>query len=68
MRDEIPGIGVYIFEKITDKENALMQHTILSVPFAFRKFCGNKNPVQWGYDCIYGTVESYGLELLEKKY
>ena len=68
MRDEIPGIGVYIFEKITDKENALMQHTILSVPFAFRKFCGNKNPVQWVYDCIYGNVESYGLELLEKEY
>ncbi len=45
-----------------------MQHTILSVPFAFRTFSGNKNPVQWIYDCIYGNVESYGLELLGKDY
>lgn len=65
---EIPGAGIYLFEMIQDKENALMQHTILFTPFAFRKLSGAKSSVQWVYDCINHKVESYGIELLEKEY
>ncbi len=68
MQKEIPDIGIYLFEKITDKETSLMQHTILFVPMAFQKLSGGINPVQWVYDCMFGTPRSCGLELLDKTY
>ncbi len=68
MQKEIPDIGIYLFEKITDKETSLMQHTILFVPMAFQKLSGGINPVQWVYDCMFGTTRSCGLELLDKTY
>lgn len=68
LKRTVPEAGVYLFEMIQDTETALMQHTILFTPFAFRKLNGHKSSVQWVYDCINKKVESYGLELLEKEY
>lgn len=68
MQEEIPNVGIYLFEKISDEKTALMQHTILFVPMAFQKFSGGVNPVQWVHDCMFGTVRNCGLELLEKTY
>lgn len=67
LQTNIEGVGIYIWEYAMDKDTKNTQHTILSSQ-VFEKLNGEKSVADWITDAINGNVNTYGLELLDKKY
>ena len=55
------------WEYAMDKDTKNTQHTILSSQ-VFEKLNGEKSVADWITDAIDGNVQTYSLELLDKKY
>lgn len=67
LQTNIEGVGIYIWEYAIDKDTKNTQHTIISGQ-VFEKLNGEKSVADWITDAINGKVQTYGLELLDKKY
>lgn len=67
LQTNIEGVGIYIWEYAIDKDTKNTQHTIISGQ-VFEKLNGEKSVADWITDAINGNVQTYGLELLDKKY
>lgn len=67
LQKNIEGVGIYIWEYAIDKDTKNTQHTIISGQ-VFEKLNGEKSVADWITDAINGNVQTYGLELLDKKY
>ena len=67
LRENIEGVGIYIWEYALDDTTKNTQHTILSSQ-VFEKLNGEKSVAAWITDAINGDVRTYGLELLDRKY
>ena len=67
LRENIEGVGIYIWEYALDDTTKNTQHTILSGQ-VFEKLNGEKSVAAWITDAINGDVRTYGLELLDRKY
>ncbi|WP_417503743.1 pectin acetylesterase-family hydrolase [Microbacterium sp.] len=63
LQQQVPGIGLYIFQGDTDEATGLTQHTIGSD--TRDELVDGVTPVEWIMDAIDGDVESYGLDLLQ---
>lgn len=68
MRERVPNSGVYIWEKITDREKALMQHTGTCAASFYEKLSGGVSMCQWVREAMDGKPGIYGLDLLNKQY
>ena len=67
LQTNIEGVGIYIWEYAIDKDTKNTQHTIISGQ-VFEKLNGERSVADWITDAINGNVQTYGLELLDKKY
>ena len=67
LRENIEGVGIYIWEYALDDTTKNTQHTILSSQ-VFEKLNGEKSVAAWITDAINGDVRTYGLELLDREY
>lgn len=67
LQEKIEGVGIYVWEYALDKDTKNTQHTILSSQ-VFEKLNGEISVADWIMDAISGNIQTYGLELLNKKY
>lgn len=67
LQENIEGVGIYIWEYALDDTTKNTQHTILSSQ-VFEKLNGEKSVAEWITDAVNGDVQTYGMELLDKKY
>ena len=65
LQDNIPGIGIYIWNHAEDAETHNTQHTIISSN-VFDKLEDGVSVADWIYAAVNGEVQSHGLALLEK--
>jgi hypothetical protein len=65
LQDNIPGIGIYIWNHAEDAETHNTQHTIISSN-VFDKLEDGVSVADWIYAAVNGDVQSHGLALLEK--
>ncbi|MBQ3339913.1 MAG: hypothetical protein IJG82_10050 [Atopobiaceae bacterium] len=65
MREQLPGVGLYIWEAGLNPKDGSTQHMIMPAPNCFDPLSGEKSVAEWLYDATQGDVRSYGLELLE---
>ena len=65
LRDNIPGIGIYIWNYNEDPETYNTQHTIISSN-VFDKLEDGVSVADWIYAAVNNDVQSHGLELLGK--
>ena len=63
LRENIPGVGIYIWSFNEDQETHNTQHTIISSN-VFDKLGNEKSVCEWIYDAVNGEVNTFGLELL----
>ena len=63
LKENIPGVGIYIWSFNEDKETHNTQHTILSSN-VFDKLGNEKSVCEWIYDAVNGEVNTFGLGLL----
>ena len=69
LKDSIPTCGIFLWDDIiTQKEEALTQHTILLTNDFFTNRSGNGSFAEWMEEAVKGQVHSYGLELVDKTY
>jgi len=68
LKDAIPNIGLFIFDKPATGALKDMDLTIHCIPFAkaHKPLVGAVSPMSWLWNAVSGRVESFGLELLEK--
>ena len=64
LQENIPGIGIYIWNHAEDAETHNTQHTIISGN-AFDKLEDGVSVADWIYAAVNGEVQSHGLALLE---
>lgn len=62
LQEQVPGIGLYIFQGDTNATTGLTQHTI--GPNTTDELVDGVTPLTWITDAVAGSVKSYGLELL----
>ena len=65
LQENIPGIGIYIWNHAEDAETHNTQHTIISSN-VFDKLEDGVSIADWIYAAVNGDVQSHGLALLEK--
>ena len=65
LQDNIPGIGIYIWNHAEDAETHNTQHTIISSN-VFDKLEDGVSVADWIVAAVNGEVQSHGLALLEK--
>lgn len=65
LQDNIPGIGIYIWNHAEDAETHNTQHTIISSN-VFDKLEDGVSVADWIYAAVNGEVQSHGLALLKK--
>ncbi len=68
MQKQIPGCGIYIWDKKTQSDGHLTVHTALGIKIFFDSKERNPSIAKWLENAIEGNVESYGIELLNRKY
>ena len=66
MQEQVPGIGLYIWEAGYNPGDGSTQHMIMPAPNCFEPLSGEKSVAEWLYDAVQDDVRSYGLELLER--
>ncbi len=68
LKDAIPHIGLFIFDKPATGALKGMDLTIHCIPFAkgHQPLVGAVSPMSWLWNAVCGKVETFGLELLEK--
>ncbi len=69
MRQEIPGCGLFIFDKVmpgTDEEAHLTVHTILMENLVYETLECGCSAMEWLWRAVQGEIVSYGTELCEK--
>lgn len=67
MQEKLNNPGIYIFEYGLKEDTTGTQHQILPGN-VFDKLSGNKSAAQWLMDAVNGSINTYGLELLDKTY
>ncbi len=67
MQENIPGVGIYIWNYGEDAETRNTQHTIISSN-VFDKLEDGVSVADWIFAAVNGDVESHGLALLERVY
>jgi hypothetical protein len=65
LQENIPGVGIYIWNYGEDPETHNTQHTILSSN-VFDKLEDGVSVADWIYAAVNGDVQSHGLALLDK--
>jgi len=65
LQENIPGVGIYIWNYGEDPETHNTQHTIISSN-VFDKLEDGVSVADWIYAAVNGEVQSHGLALLEK--
>jgi len=65
LQENIPGVGIYIWNYGEDSETHNTQHTIISSN-VFDKLEDGVSVADWIYAAMNGNVESHGLALLDK--
>jgi len=65
LQEQVPDVGIYLFEGQTDDETRLTQHTVLRTGL-YTEFVDETTPMAWISDAVGGNVESYGLQLLPR--
>ncbi len=65
LQENIPGVGIFIWNYGEDPETHNTQHTILSSN-VFDKLEDGVSVADWVYAAVNGDVESHGLALLER--
>ncbi|MBR3001323.1 MAG: pectin acetylesterase [Oscillospiraceae bacterium] len=65
LQENIPGVGIYIWNHAEDAESHNTQHTIISSN-VFDKLEDGVSIADWIYAAVNGEVQSHGLALLEK--
>ncbi len=65
LKDNIPGIGIYIWKHGEDPETHNTQHTIISAN-AFEPLEDDTSIAEWIYSAVNGDVKSCGLSLLNE--
>ncbi len=67
--DRIPGIGIYLFDRLPYSWNPLMnrltQHTVLETQSAYWRLSGGRSVIQWLNDAVNGEVKTIGLEKID---
>lgn len=63
LEDQVPGIGLYIFQGKTNKKTGLTQHTIGKN--TRDELVDDTTPLEWVASAVAGDVKSYGVELVE---
>lgn len=63
LREQVPGIGLYIFEGEADGTTGLTQHTI--GPNMRDQLVEGATPLEWLTRAVDGDVDSFGMDLLE---
>ncbi len=63
LQEQVPEIGLYIFQGETDEDTGLTQHTIGDD--TADRLAGNITPMEWVSEAVSGNVTSHGLELLD---
>jgi hypothetical protein len=62
LRDQVPGVGLYIFQGKTKKRTGLTQHTIGRR--TQDRLVGGTTPLEWVSRAVAGDVKSFGVELV----
>ena len=65
LQNNIPGIGIYIWNYAEDAQTHNTQHTIISSN-VFDKLEDGVSVAEWIYAAVNGDVQSHGLALLER--
>ena len=65
LQENVPGVGIYIWNYGEDPETHNTQHTILSGN-VFDKLEDGVSVAEWIYAAVNGDVQSHGLALLDK--
>lgn len=65
LQNNIPDIGIYIWDYKADSSTKNTQHTIISSDFLVQLEDG-KSIADWLWDSVNGEVKTYGLHLLDK--
>ena len=65
LQENIPGVGIYIWNYGEDPETHNTQHTIISSN-VFDKLEDGVSVADWIYAAVNGDVQSHGLTLLDK--
>ena len=65
LQENIPGVGIYIWNHAEDSETRNTQHTIISSN-VFDKLEDGVSVADWIYAAVNGEVQSHGLALLER--
>lgn len=67
LQDNIPNVGIYIWNNGEDADTHNTQHTIISSN-VFDKLGNDRSVGEWIFDAVNGDVRTYGLELLDKEF
>ena len=65
LQNNIPDIGIYIWDYKADSKTKNTQHTIISSDFLV-KLEEDKSIADWLFDAVNGEVKTYGLQLLDR--
>lgn len=65
LQNNIPDIGIYIWDYKADSKTKNTQHTIISSDFLV-KLEEDKSIADWLWDAVNGEVKTYGLQLLDR--
>ena len=65
LQNNIPDIGIYIWDYKADSKTKNTQHTIISSDFLIKLEEG-KSIADWLWDAVNGEVKTYGLQLLDR--
>lgn len=68
MKEKIPNSGVYIWYEEAQKKGNLSVHTITGTKLYFEQRGEDPSVAQWLQEAVNGNINSYGLELLNKKF
>jgi hypothetical protein len=67
LQENIPNVGIYIWNYREDADTHNTQHTIISSN-VFDKLGNDRSVGEWIFDAVNGDVRTYGLELLDKEF
>lgn len=68
MHKQIPGSGVYIWDKETQADGHLTVHTAAGTKIFFDRKSRNPSIAQWLENAVNGKVQSFGLQLLDRDF
>lgn len=68
LQNEIPNCGIYIWDKVEQKDGHLTVHMSLNSKVCFEKLQSGTSIIDWAYNSVNGNIKSYGLDLLTKTF